>query len=791
MRNIIKKLLLALTVFAICLTLAPCAVFAESLPANETVYATAEKPFRREVSPDKPMWIVHIDSWFEADPERIIELIPEDIKPYVVFNISLSINWDEEEQRFIRVEYGYETAKSWLRACAENGVWAMIQPASGGPCHFPDYDPAEVDYDDTLFGEFFREYPNFIGFNYCEQFWGFDNYVKGIPVTAEERYRHFAGLLELCNKYGGYLVDSWCGNEWGQSINPLAMLKRIPEFEEAARKYGDNFILLEKYTQTSYLYDMESLVFGTYLSGYCGNFGIRYDDTGWTDETGKGTSGYLLSTGLTVHFERMILNGATVIDGPELTWVDDFYEEPAEVDKKGYSSRKWARTTQFDNVFIDMFRKFTDGAYRIPTREEAIARTKIILVNDVATGNDNDKYCTPTDLYDGLYKMDGDGNLKDNFSFYKKTGRYPTVPITAGFADEKYEQMFELVIKKSEFKDIWPTVEDKVAAFDGMFEEQYTGDIYAGRYENTWVTYNPYKRSQTAQGTINLKYNTAESVSLSYPRYSTGIIKEYADKLEIYLNNFDEEHLITLKDDVIVINGAKDKPTFEITNRGTDNMAPKTDEKWENGVYTLTVSHNGPVDITVNCSGNGTGKLTDYQVAEFSEPEPPQEYHGTLQHEAEFFDILDVEQLVKNGAGANVRDYHGQGYLVMGMEKGAKTRETVDIITPGIYKMEVRVRAREGSVDVYINGKKNTVALGNTDGAWAEIPLEVSMKKGVNTVEVRLNEDLESKLYIDCFTLDLIEQKSGGAPIWIIIAAVAIVAAAVVAAVVIMKKKKK
>ena len=45
--------------------------------------------FRRPVSKNEPMWIVHIDSWNCADPQKIIDLIPKDIRPYVVFNISL------------------------------------------------------------------------------------------------------------------------------------------------------------------------------------------------------------------------------------------------------------------------------------------------------------------------------------------------------------------------------------------------------------------------------------------------------------------------------------------------------------------------------------------------------------------------------------------------------------------------------------------------------------------------------------------------------------------------------
>ena len=130
--------------------------------------AAESAKMRRPVSPDSPMWIVHIYTWCNSDPEKIIDLIPDDILPYVVFNISMNPSWSEEEQRFDAAENGYEVAKSWLRACAERGVWAMVQPAAGGPSFFEDYDPAVTDYEDTVYAEFFSDYPNFIGFNYCE-----------------------------------------------------------------------------------------------------------------------------------------------------------------------------------------------------------------------------------------------------------------------------------------------------------------------------------------------------------------------------------------------------------------------------------------------------------------------------------------------------------------------------------------------------------------------------------------------------------------------------------------------
>ena len=46
-------------------------------------------------------------------------------------------------------------------------MWAMIQPSSGGFSQFSDFDL-------SVYEDFYRDYPNFIGFNYCEQFWGYD-----------------------------------------------------------------------------------------------------------------------------------------------------------------------------------------------------------------------------------------------------------------------------------------------------------------------------------------------------------------------------------------------------------------------------------------------------------------------------------------------------------------------------------------------------------------------------------------------------------------------------------------
>ena len=69
-----------------------------SQKAQPFTVTKADGTMRRPLSAEQPMWIVHIDSWNYADPAKIIDLIPEDILPYVVFNISLSINWSKEKR---------------------------------------------------------------------------------------------------------------------------------------------------------------------------------------------------------------------------------------------------------------------------------------------------------------------------------------------------------------------------------------------------------------------------------------------------------------------------------------------------------------------------------------------------------------------------------------------------------------------------------------------------------------------------------------------------------------------
>jgi hypothetical protein len=710
-----------------------------------TIQAQSNASMRRPISPSSPMWIVHIDTWNYADPQKIIDLIPKDIRPYVVMNISLSVSHDVATSQYKVAEYGYEIAKSWVRTCAQNQMWAMVQPASGGYCQFSDFDL-------SVYEEFYRDYPNFIGFNYAEQFWGFDDSTDPLSPKWTDRIAHFSDLLKLNNKYGGYLVVSWCANQWSPSINPIAMLKRNPAFAAASKLYAQNYILCEKYTQVSYNSDVESLCLGAYLSGYSGQYGIRYDNSGWTDATGVNQN-FTLATAGAIHLEHIMLTGETVIDGPEIIWTNCFKENNSSTTSDGYTRRSWATFAHFDNVMIDIFRKILDGTVRIPSRKEVIARTKYVITNDISSGDIDAMYSSPQTLFEGLYRMDGDGNLKDNKTFFKKTGRYPTIPTVYQLNDADANS-FQYKINKSGYDSRWSNVTNKVTEMNNVFPQDYTGDLYAGRNENAWVIYNPYKTDQTASGSIPFKYNTCDHMNLTYSRYTASVVKEYSNQVTFYLSNFDDEVVTGLKPDIIKIYGSSVEPTWSYVERG-NHQASIITKSWSGGIFTLSIQHNGPVDITINCSGTATGRLTAYTPAILIPPAKPVVYTGPLQYEAECFDRKSVSSVITSGYSGSVRNYSGQGYVQFGTNAAAAIRDTVKVLKNGVYKLQTKYSAAVGAVttiDLYVNGVKvatPTFTQTASVSTWAVNTQSINLNAGTNTIVFKANGTGVNDIYFD------------------------------------------
>lgn len=710
---------------------------------EQTPEATGE--LRRPVSPEHPMWIFHIDAWLFPDPQKVIDMIPADILPYTVFNISLSVDGDRSTGRWTKVEYAYETAKSWLRTCAMNNVWAMIQPASGAYCHFKDTETyAEIS--ESLYAEFFREYPNFIGFNYCEQFWGFGEEQS---VTYKQRLVHWTHLMRLTHEYGGYLTISCCGPYYAASLNPVAMIKRGGDFARMCREHPENLIICEKFTSRYGFLNNESACLGMWLSGLAGQYGIRFDTCGWTGATeGEACP---VASGIIATAEHLMLTGGTVIDGPELVREECYAEGKDIKTSDGYSSRNWETFPQLNNISIDMFRKILDGTLRIPSREEVIARTKVMLVHDVNSGNDVSRYTAPAGLYDGLYRMDDDGELLENRTWFKKSGRYPAIPYAAELNADA-AALFEKTLNVSEYQGFWGDTDKKVTDFNSLFPQKYEGDIFASEINGSWLAYNPYKGGERAVGTIYPVSNSCNGIGVSLAAYSSAVIRESAERLNVYMNNYDPDYT-GMRKDTLIIHGCLSEPQFAFTDR-SEHVPSEVTGRWEGGIFTLEVRHNGPLEIRIDCKGAQTGKQQPSAHALPSAPASPAEYYGEYQFEAEAFEYKNISGIVKNGCSGEIRNYTGQGYMHFGSASNAGSRATFNSGRKMNCALGIKYMSPSGDytgAELLVNGRSvGYPSLARTaENDWNICYQFVGIAEGANTIELKATEQNSSSLTLD------------------------------------------
>ena len=450
-----------------------------------TTALTTTAQQRRPIDSRHPLWLVHIDVWNSADPQKIIDLIPDDIKPYVCMNLSLSCQYDTKDNMYKMPRNAVRTYKSWASVCQLNNMWFSCQPASGGHTHIQDNDLETFEY-------FFKTYPNFLGWNYAEQFWAFGDVGDLSSQTASSRWNLFANLVEMSHKYGGFLTVSWCGGIYHFDTDPIAELKREPRFLEACKKYPEAMVFLYKYTHCSSFYNNESVCFGPFISGLTKNYGVRYDNCGWNDMLGKlfgdnHGKKYPGSAGIGTVMEQTCVNGGAVWDGPELIWTEDFKGPSESTTSDGYKRKSWTTFANFKGIWIDMWRRIIDGTMYIPTREEVVAKTKAVLIHDA-----EDDFKVPDALYDGLYKQTdpgnpGNGRFGDNLCYFKSSGRYGAIPMVTGLYDD-VAKAIPVQVQKSKYSSRWGTQSKKVAEFNELYPEVSNGDLYVNRYRNQLVT---------------------------------------------------------------------------------------------------------------------------------------------------------------------------------------------------------------------------------------------------------------------------------------------------------------
>jgi len=697
---------------------------------------------RRPIDSQHPLWMVHIDVWNSADPQKIIDLIPADIKPYVCMNLSLSCQFDTKTGMYRMPRNAVRTYKSWATVCQQNNMWFCCQPASGGHTHIQDNDLETFEY-------FFKTFPNFLGWNYAEQFWAFGDAGDLSSMTKSSRWNLFANLVEMSHKYGGFLTVSWCGGIYHFDTDPLAELKTDKNFMAACKKYPEAILFLYKYTHCSSFYNNESVCFGPFISGLTKNYGVRYDNCGYNDMLTKVLGEnhgkkYPGSAGIGTVMEQTCVNGGAVWDGPELIWTEDFQNlSDSKVD--GYTRRNWGLFPNFKGIWLDMWREIIKGNMYIPTREEVVAKTKAVLVHDAT-----DDFKVPDALYDGLYKVTdpgnkGDGRWENNGWYLKSSGRYGAVPMVAGLYDS-IAKTIPVQVKKSAYSSRWGTQSKKVNEFNSLYPEVSSGDLYVNRYHNRLVTYTPYtylNKKKTAEASIPLQYNTCDTLKLLYGKLSSGYVQEYADHIDFYLNNYRSDSTAQQTDQISIV-GATEKPSYTLTKHttgatGYNASATETYDETTH-LYTLSVKHMGPVDVSIACAGaNDRSAVEDAPILSqpLEQPKQPEAYHGPVIIEAENMDYKDVNvSLTHSGWWAqDYKDFAGMGYVETQTKTTAALRHQLKLAEGGEYNILVRYcnSSKAGNMKATVNGTTQTIAfekVGKND--WREVTIPATLKEGSN-----------------------------------------------------------
>ena len=435
-------------------------------------------------------------------------------------------------------------------------------------------------------------------------------------------------------------------------------------------------------------------------------------------------------------------------DGPELIWTEDF-RELNHTNVGGYERRNWGTYTTFDNGWLDLFRKVIDGTIYIPSRKEVIERNKVVIINNDNSGNDAAKYATPGDLYDGLYKQTdhfnkGNGQFMDNLTYFKKTGRYQAIPVVIDLYDS-LAKTIPTQVKRTAYSSTWPSQTRKVTQFNKLYPEISTGDLFVSRHNNELITYYPFsyfRKATTASAEIPLLYNSCDTLGLVYGKFGNGVINEYADHIDVYLNNFRSD-TTTLVTDQIIIRGATSQPSYTFSKRVAAKANTPTESfDAETGTYTLTIKHLGPVELSIQCAGNGNDKANDKlnpnSSLSLNLPAQPSDYYGDLIHEAEDMDYKSVGRLVTHqyNQARNYRGHSGMGMVEMGSNTAGSLRDSIYVKHPGAHSIRIRYVNTSGknfNLTTRVNGSRKSVLISKTNtNDWQEATVEAELKEGGN-----------------------------------------------------------
>ena len=567
--------------------------------------------------------------------EGVWSLIPEDLKPYTAIQLHaddyLGHAWGgtgnkENLQKF----YEYHVA-----IAQEKGINLYLTLMTGGV-------PINT----------FR---NLIDMDWLNNLIDNNSCIKGV-VFAENHHNGdtdavaqlTAEYLELFSSKGIYLVLT----DIDDANHRMEKWFENDTLFKAAQKHHKYLVINSKSTSSSGYNTVRSFALGTWLSGLADNWGALTDAWAWYEIRYHKLFEPVMNTTyedvrrvytfpetlFAMNMLQSYVNGGTVFNAEHPFYCTGVYDEASWVLKESI----------------------------IPTMRYMIANpaaTREQVKDEIKAVYHTDSYL-PTNFAEGLYGTAQDNNL------LQTSGRYRTLPVLSSKLSAAEASAFGRVLKSADLAD-------KINILNVQYPELSTGDAFvetllgggAGQTGRRLLIMNSlFNENKNQSATLTPTDATfATSMGFTLTPHTYLIAHETADSIKIDLNNFrtDKDELWVpgesenpdwtsfgndwngdhkdyvqdymkyhisnpkldkdrdLRSTVITLHTGE-RPTAVVTrNGGSTKLADDNfyTETYENGIYTLTITHNGQVNVTIRKGGAGpTPTVTDFRLT--TDPSP-------------------------------------------------------------------------------------------------------------------------------------------------------------------------
>ena len=488
----------------------------------------AEK--RREISNTSPLMMIPLyangETYSQSEKEYGFwgddtlsgkwEEVPDDLKPYTV----IELHPDDLPKRDGAVQDFYE---HFLKE-AQNHVDPETKESDPIPIVLTVYTAGNQSYytaahwiTNDWIEEMYRNYSCLQGLFCTENYWV---WASGIESRC-------ADYLTISAKYGGYFI--WSEQNNGAAIEKAMGTQGQTAFKAAVEKYSDYFIFMYKNTPAGEGNDAptSSYMTGLWLADYVYQWGGLMDTWKWY-ETGKwklfetgnigksqGNRQWLTEPEALVGIEAMMIytNGGCVYN----------FEHPAYT----YGVQN-EQSPLYKNVIQEFFRYVIENP--APSKEEMLASTKAIVRGNLSSmGNGN--------FFVGL-------NTEMAQSPTYTTGRYGNIPfVPSSISLSKLEEVFagkDIEIVEQGDSRI-STLSNRQDFFNSLYAEEYQGDIFAKKVDNTWYVAN-YKYNenvnQTAENMEMIIDDKKVKASAILEPHSYVVLQEKDNVVSVKVNNY-------------------------------------------------------------------------------------------------------------------------------------------------------------------------------------------------------------------------------------------------------------